>query len=769
MGIKLRTDNYIFTEADNPETFNRLFLGRTLNIKQHTQKSTLGEGIVKEALKQVDWPSLKAHLEEKGLTEAAFEELCGHIRRCNELICKYPNKGIEKKRFNLFNDLGAFASGVIGGLALKNLQDELDLILQIEEVYRGILDVLKQSEIGKLPAEVQVSALIKRSCHEYKLFSGYLQKSLTAAKQINITQGFTFADADGNPVSMDGVLEGLSDSVSMTVIMEATRNSWFDAEGRVVLPDFPMVGDKERFEAGTTQIAAIAWRNWARVERRRRFLGGAIGYISSDEFPKEWGGQVKALIKYEPSKSSDVEIYDSIANTRLQDRLKQTFMEMLINGLDKKGVGISKGAALPPKELISEEEGHAAVSICEVLGYSIFDDLERPGGLRLIEWIRGYTVLKEVAKDRTKKKATAGDDYAIVLDKSELVSVLQACGLAGDTATLFISNVSLHKSGRDMFDCPLIKLGETKYLLFAPSVIDLNTPMALLSNLSNRSAVLSKKGKAFESSMKTMLKKYGMQVFAFKAKREGQEYEYDIAMPWGDYLFIFECKNMSLSGNDPVQAYYFSLEVASEIRQVKRLAKALVDYPDIIQGNIGPEYVGKKIIPCVLHSLPYSRNDADDGVYFLDASALGRFYSERRFHTIIPYKVGNGTIMHRTALKDVWKAEHPTPEALLEQLKHPFQLELSIKHAELAQHNFPVAQSIIVTTFDVSRRPMTTESLCEALRIDPKSVANEVARVSKMVKAVRKKLDSPNNKKLEDKHKKAKRQRGRKKKKKTNE
>ena len=43
-----------------------------------------------------------------------------------------------------------------------------------------------------------------------------------------------------------------------------------------------------------------------------------------------------------------------------------------------------------------------------------------------------------------------------------------------------------HKSSRDMFDCPLVRLQDGNILLFAPAVIDVNIPLVVLSNLSNR-------------------------------------------------------------------------------------------------------------------------------------------------------------------------------------------------------------------------------------------------------------------------------------------
>jgi hypothetical protein len=259
-----------------------------------------------------------------------------------------------------------------------------------------------------------------------------------------------------------------------------------------------------------------------------------------------------------------------------------------------------------------------------------------------------------------------------------------------------------------MFDCPLVRLQNGNILLFAPAVIDVNIPLAVLSNLSNRSEVLSRKGKAFEAHIRDVFRRNNIEVFAFKATRGGQQFQYDAVVVWGNYIFVFECKNRSLSGNDPAQTYYFDLEVHSQAKQAARLANALVQYPDIVEKEIGAEHVGKKVIPCVLHSLPYSRLDPIDGVYFTDASTLTRFLQQEYFRVKVPHRIGNATLLHRTALKKFWKGDRPTADDLIRELAKPFPLELSMKHLELTQFEFAISSSEEVVTTHLTRTAMTT-------------------------------------------------------------
>jgi len=301
-----------------------------------------------------------------------------------------------------------------------------------------------------------------------------------------------------------------------------------------------------------------------------------------------------------------------------------------------------------------------------------------------------------------------------------------------------------------MFDCPLVRLQDGNILLFAPAVIDVNIPLAVLSNLSNRGEELSRKGKPFEAHIRDVFRRNNIEVFAFKATREGQQFEYDAVVVWANYIFVFECKNRTLSGNDPVQTYYFDLEVNSQAKQAARLADALVQYPDIVEKEIGAQHVGKKVIPCVLHSLPYSRLPPLDGVYFTDASTLTRFLQQQYFRVKVPHRIGNATLLHRTALKKFWKGDQPTADDFIRELGRPLPLELSMKPLELTDFKFAISSSEEAVIAELTRTPITTRSVCEAVGADPDAAFREIAEVSQQVRKLQRKVAKATRSKLEN-------------------
>ena len=207
-------------------------------------------------------------------------------------------------------------------------------------------------------------------------------------------------------------------------------------------------------------------------------------------------------------------------------------------------------------------------------------------------------------------------------------------------------------------------------LVFGPALITANPARVVLSIIANLGEPLARKGKAFEADVLSFLKKQTLKAQTFKVKRDGEEYEYDVVLCWGEYIFIFECKNHSLSNHHPTQAYYFEFEMRSSAKQVMRLADALRRYPDILSQKMQVDVTTKTIVPCVLNALPFSLPSPIDGVFFTDASVLKRFFQEKYFHVNTPYRIDeNVQLLHRTAMHSLWAGDEPTPADYLKQLR----------------------------------------------------------------------------------------------------
>jgi hypothetical protein len=705
--------------------------------------TTLEDVLVKKALKALDWPMLQGHLETLQLDEAIVRALCDLIARESDLIQKYPSPQRAVARTAFFHSMSTFLDGKVGATAASAVEGEQKLIDQVEQGYHGILSLLQKSPIAELEPEARINAVVKRACFEFDAVQKQYEEATAGQKELNLLSSPRLPDGNGGSFSPDAVFTAIAETTAMAVVMESYKNKWF-RDGVVEVPMLPAVPEQAVHGAVVNQLLAVNWRHWENTEKRRRFLGGELIEIRPPNMPEGAPTQWNLIFRYQPPENgfSDLEVYDLVANIRMQDRHEQNYLEMEFQArISEKAIGITGGAKPAPEEWVSGDEMHALVSLCQALHYDVLKDKTELAGLRLPDWVRGYAVLKEIARENTKSESGDGR-YHLVLDHQTVLSALTACGLTQPKAARFVELTSLHKSARDMFDCPLIRIGSSNILVFTPALLHLNIVQTVLSNLSNRAVRLVRKGKAFEVAMLEFFEKQGLKVATFKAWRDGEEFEYDLIVAWQGHLFVFECKNRSLSFNDTVAAYRFHQDVQAAAHQVGRLADALVRYPDIIEKHLGDEYEDWTVVPCVLHSLPYSRAGMFEGAYFTDASALTRFFGEPYFSIQSPHRIGGNTVIDRIAIKKLWQGDRPTAIDFIEHLESPHQLMLAAKHLDVKSIGFELSAIVGATSLELYRTQYTTRSICEAVGCDPGSVDKTIAEHAQMAAEIRQKLQA---------------------------
>lgn len=693
----------------------------------------LKESVVKQALEDLDWNAFKDHLDEVGIEDGALEFMLGHLRRTTSLIMPYPDEKREAQRTDFIHCLIKYIFMRLGEEAIVSVSKEVALLYRIERGYRGMLEILDQCEISNLSPDVRVAAYISRAVYQYAHVIREFYEALEARKEIG-PHGPLLMSEDLAQISPDQVITAIVETLTISLVMEAYKNKWFDADGCVVLPPLPKIGEKERYKAGSTEVMGIWWQRWRRTEGRRRFLGGTFEEYTAPNIPAWAPKKAKNVIVYNPL---EMELFDYISNERLNDRILQTFMEMLIEtNIESNAKGILKGAPLIPDAFVSTEEVHAAVTMSEILSYDVAQDQEQPAGIRLVEWLRGYTVLKELVRQRSG----AGDDVTSLVfevSRAELLTLLCKNGMSKDSASIFLDTVTLKRASRDLFDSPLVKLEKGTLLVFCPALISINLVRVVLSTIANQGEPLARKGKAFERYILSFFEKKKLFAKSFKFSVGGEEYEYDVILTWGDYIFVFECKNHSLSNNHPMKAYYFEKERHSNAKQVKRLAKGLQLYPDRVKELLGLDVTTKKIVPCVLNSLPFSLPGKIEGVYFTDASALKRFFQDRYFHINSPHRISDKIrVLHRTATHSLWKGDEPCPEDLIQQFENPFQLKLMREHVQTISRPFGIGTHDIASAGEFFRTEISIESYSDMVGVSSKTIREEMDKVKRYVKEI---------------------------------
>lgn len=702
------------------------------------QPGKLKESVVKQALKALDWAPLEKHLHTLDLNVDAVAELIGHLRRSSDLLLKRLDSKRAAARKRFVDALAMHLANHAGPDAVVALNEVMAMFGQIEVGYAEILRTLAATVAAKLLPEVQVSAALYRAayaCHELTT-----EVQAAAKKRTQLTlQSFRVDRDDGSSYSPDGVLATINDITTMTLLLLGHQQKWFDADTYLVLPELTTPSEDEVYQAGLTEVLAVSWRQWERMEQRCRYFEGRLKISREHPLPEWTPAGTETLIEYDHI--SQAECLDYLANQRLNDRLIQTFQEMLLQtNMQAKAAGIEMPLALPPGAFVSAREAHAGVSLSEILGYAIVDDLETPCGLRLVEWIRGYAVLQLLAENQYNERAR--DGLYFTLARADLIMILERVGLKHGSADRFIDLASLQASSRDLFDQPLVRMQNGDLLLFGPGMLSVDPARVTLSAIGNKGEQLSRKGKAFEREVLHFFQDHGFDAKTFKFKKDGEEFEYDVVVAWDDHIFVFECKNRTLSGHNPVTAYYFALEIASAARQVRRLADGLVRHADVVLAKTGIDATGKVIVPCVLNSLPYAMKGDDDGVFVTDASGLKRFFQDRYFHLVRPHRLGtNATVLHRTAMKSLWSGDRPTAVDLVEYLIEPLQLQLVTAHTERTRHGFGLGERTIVAVDDLVHTEMTLASISSLFSIDAKWVERENKRMARAVGEERRKRE----------------------------
>lgn len=702
------------------------------NMSASAAAKRLSQKAVTQALDRLSWTGLKTHLDSVDLDADAVDALFGHIRRCGRLILRRPDAAAEARRDALLDGLALYLDARADATARAQIEDVRAALQTIEGGYRGLLAWLASSEISKLLPPVRVAAHLERAVLQYGDMWSRVEAAVRSGKALNAMGPMVLKGGDGHEYSPDAVSDAIVTTLGNTLLMEGYANGWFDKDDLLVIPKYELAGEDAVFKAGSSEVLGMCWRRWERVEERHRFLGTELKQLSQAEFPPDTPPEVRRMFTASPTQ---VWFEDVITNERLRDRLQQIYNELsLETRARERARGISAPAPLLPTAFVSADEAHAGVALSEMLGYFVGDDQAEPAGLRLVEWLRGYAYLKCVAGERVE----AAPNDVVLLDPTELASDLQRLGLRPDAATAFLAHASLGRKSRDMYDCPLVRTEDGKLFFFAPGLFSADLSVLILSNIGRLKAPLSQKGFSFEATVRGFFGARGMRCRGFKVKRGGEEYQFDAVLVWGDYVFLFECKNHGLSGHNPAQAYYFDFRNREDAEQTLRLAGALDTHSDILVEQFGPDTEGKKIVACVLNSLPFSLPGMRHGVYFTDWSAIKRFFKERYTHVKSLHNVTDDVkLMHRSAIHSFWKGDQPTPADLIAALDRPLQFELLADHMKLIDRYFPIDRETVVFSREYLRTGTTPESLAESVGIRPERLRADIKRVERGVADVR--------------------------------
>jgi len=631
---------------------------------------------VKAALKDTSWAGLKAHLDETPGFDA--EKLVELVRINESLLFKHGGKGVAA-RDELLSQLAAYLRAAGRDEHASALDAHTADLALIEAGFAGILKEIDTGPWKPMSGAARVTSMLELASREARHLNEQMAKTIVSGEGVANPM---IQAPDGRRLDPDVALGALLDLVKNTVMMEAYRGKWFDAQGHVRVPDGPAVEEAEIQRMNGYGLLANSWRNWDGAQQKVRFRGARLRPLTEAEVRhlvgERYGEPGVSRYGHVLELDGALEFPDICANERLMDRIGNDLRTMA-RELSKRTLKQSGDHRLPPETYLSMDEALAVESMAHLLSIDATTSGQVFSGLRMIEWIRGYAAIRR----RVKRDSDGAQESPFWLRyaRADLLAELAACGLSEDKAETFLSHATLHRSSRDLFDQPLIATTGDDLIVVVYALATSLISQVVLSAIAakarldeHETAQVEGKGEGFERRILGLFQQQGLKASAPTVKHDGQTYQYDALLAWGDFLFVFECKNHTLSSNHPVAAYYFEKECRENIKQVKRLAEALERYPQILEQHL-PEGIGKTIVPCVLNALPYATTGERDDVLFADESALSRFFTGSAG---LRADAGGDYLVELR----LWQGATPTALDLLFALLHPFQMHLMADQLE---------------------------------------------------------------------------------------
>lgn len=692
----------------------------------------LDRALVSDAIRRRKFAVLKSHLDT--LRGRNFsEELSTLVRLSSNLILAHEDKNREKARDKFLNELLTYAEANMDGF--ETVADAVGQIQIAESGYRKIIAALHRSEFWKLSSTEKVSAVLARA----KLQCDFVQVEVLKAfekQRVHMIQGLTIKDGLGVEVSPDSIMEPLVADAGSSLKMLAYEHGWVGNQGEIIIPNLAPTSKDDMFKAGSNEVLAHAWQHWSWVEEEARFLDGRLSVKSSIPLLVEGRPEIAELIQLQ---RSGAEWYNWAAQVRMNDHAAQDIFTLMTKYRGMLPIGsLPNEVPLPPVKFVSESEALANNSLDHLLAIDIQTDTEEVEGLRIAEWLRGLAILSVIADPASGFGAIPGLDLP-VFDEGQLIDVLSKVGLSAEKAAIFVRQMTFKWSSRDLFDAPLIKQFDGRIILFTPALKATNHANVLMSIFSTMDVDFARKGKAFEARVIKDLIGRGLDARPVKVKRGGEEYEFDILMPWGDFLFLFECKNRSIPRGRAIDQRQYRSTTDEQIEQVNRLAVALKKWPDILSNEFGRDLSALTLVPIVLNNLSYARSGPTDGVYFYDYSALTRFFTSGSLSMKIPISEHgpNQKLLEIPTVK-MWAGYEVASTDLVNELEDPAQLRFKRFHTYVSPMEFWLDSRTICEAPMFREHPMTPLTAADFAGIPRRQILDRLERAkNKFKKAVR--------------------------------
>jgi hypothetical protein len=628
---------------------------------------------MKVALGKLSWTKVVTLLAASTAPDSeVYDRLVEDVVRTGCLVKKHATNEQRKARDKFRSKLRTLCVEK----STPELVDQLDAHIleceRIEEAFITILARVAECDISKRSSQEQVWAVVSRTAAEIALIHQRLGEVVVKSAG---GEGFAFMnplnvrikDEDGNLVNPDALTNSLIEAMGSSIKLLAHEGALLDGD-RIVLPPYIPVGEVSQTEAIALPLYANALELIEEGSEHIRYWNEELLVEDNGTAPDAEG--YRKLFRFDMDLAS--EVFFLTARLRLEQQMLQNSLKLqsvasldIVNPLED-------NVSFASNTFVSKEEADALLALSAVYNYPIMSSSKTYGGLSFREWIRSYAVLHRCfARDGEGEPRLE----LVPIDRDELKATLVRASLTHEKADAFIFALTFSLEKLDIYDAPLLEDSGGQLYFFAPAYAAVSLPKVILSQFSSQGIQVYGKGEIFEGEVRRMFKAAKIPVAGFKYSISKQQFDCDAAVLWDGQLFIFECKNYGLPTGRASDDYYFMKKLQDAAEQLQRIGNQLTENPHILKQHLGKSAHWDAVHLVLLSAMPLSIAGQVDGVYYYDASALGKLLRERDISILISPSGSQGET-RRVATFALWKGDTPKASDLLQQLEDPIQLKL---------------------------------------------------------------------------------------------
>ena len=617
---------------------------------------------------------LRERAKKKGDKETA-EKAVKLLKRSGGLILKYSREGDISAQGEFVEAMGGFLRDELDCPdAHSELISHADDCERISICFQEILKTLRKSEAWKIDKDRQVWGGIERASREVSGILEMLEKKREA--QIQEGSALVFSDTtievEGVHVDVDSAIDLMNSNIVNSIKMVAGVNGWIDKEtGEILVPTRVSIDGDESFKVGTVFYLAKVWGLLESSSEELRYFGGRTRWedlrekltISEEQKKNAPANWLVFDIDHEYARNFLIAMKRRV---RLQIEWRFSVATQT-DILDNLSSPFETEVPLPPDAFVSDDELLSRMALEELFYWPVDESIDRYSGLTISEWIRAYSVLKCWAEKILSEQPEEG---VLSSTRKEVVELLARGGVPKQAAHTFVDHCIFSIDSVDLFDAPFLRdqSGGLHFLYqYLPGV---QAHRLVMSQFGKRGHQIQSKGRRFEKEVKAVFEERGIECRSFRYKLDGVTYDCDLCVVWGGYVFVIECKNYSLPDHRPGLEYFYMSRIGEAISQAKRIADQLKEHPEILAKEFGRKISGKRFVPIVLNSMPWSIPGKTGGAYVYDFLALGRFLGDGAIRINGARKVdGNTNVVHRHEIFNMWTGDKPSAEDFLTELE----------------------------------------------------------------------------------------------------